>query len=380
MSFWISIALIVIVVFVLLYVMTRQMSARVTTRLQAAEALYQSQIAEIDAEAATGRLTEAAATRLKTELSRSFAREEKIGETSFTTGPTRPLAITLALGLLGAVGFYAYTGAPGLIDLPFDTRQEMLRPSQARAYEILEKDGALAPLPEIDPQYATLIDELRTVLETRPDEPEGNRLLASTMYNLGHFQEAAKAQAKYIEIIGDDATAEDYALLGEAQILAVNGYVSPEAEAAIRKALQLDKNNLPATFYAGLTMRQEEDFESARQIWEGMLPQVEAPEWRAEIERQLAALPSLKGPSETDIANAADMSQGDQQAMIENMVSNLSERLASEGGTPEEWAQLLRALTVLNRTEARDAILQEARTTFAGNDAALSVINQAVGE
>jgi cytochrome c-type biogenesis protein CcmH len=77
------------------------------------------------------------------------------------------------------------------------------------------------------------------------------------------------------------------------------------------------------------------------------------------------------------MAAAQDMSEEDRAAMIGGMVSSLSERLANEGGPPEEWAQLIRALGVLGETERAAAIWGEAQEVFAASDAAISTIRSA---
>ena len=63
--------------------------------------------------------------------------------------------------------------------------------------------------------------------------------------------------------------------------------------------------------------------------------------------------------------------------MIEGMVSSLSERLATEGGSAQEWAQLITALAVLGRTGDAGDIWAEAQEIFAEAPAALDLINQA---
>ncbi|MEZ5798434.1 MAG: hypothetical protein R3D63_13725 [Paracoccaceae bacterium] len=74
------------------------------------------------------------------------------------------------------------------------------------------------------------------------------------------------------------------------------------------------------------------------------------------------------------MAAAADMSAEDRQAMIEGMVGQLQERLASEGGSAEEWAKLINALGVLGRKDEAQAIYDEAKGRFAGRDGDLSAL------
>jgi cytochrome c-type biogenesis protein CcmH len=59
------------------------------------------------------------------------------------------------------------------------------------------------------------------------------------------------------------------------------------------------------------------------------------------------------------------------------MVSGLGERLAAEGGPPEDWAQLIRSLGVLGRRDEAARILAEARDAHAGDAAALASIEAA---
>jgi cytochrome c-type biogenesis protein CcmH len=73
---------------------------------------------------------------------------------------------------------------------------------------------------------------------------------------------------------------------------------------------------------------------------------------------------------------AQDMSEEERAAMIESMVDGLLARLANDGGTAQDWAQLLRALSVLDRRDQAQAILQEARTVFASRADDLALINQ----
>jgi cytochrome c-type biogenesis protein CcmH len=62
------------------------------------------------------------------------------------------------------------------------------------------------------------------------------------------------------------------------------------------------------------------------------------------------------------------------------MVDGLSERLATQGGTAAEWAQLIGALGVLGETERAQAIFDEALSTFAGDEAALERIRAAAAQ
>jgi cytochrome c-type biogenesis protein CcmH len=80
------------------------------------------------------------------------------------------------------------------------------------------------------------------------------------------------------------------------------------------------------------------------------------------------------------VAAAAEMSPEDRQAMIEGMVDQLSERLASEGGDVEDWDRLIRSLAVLERLPEAQTIYDEAKVRFEGRPAELSFLRMAAVE
>ena len=66
--------------------------------------------------------------------------------------------------------------------------------------------------------------------------------------------------------------------------------------------------------------------------------------------------------------------------MIEGMVARLESRLATEGGTTEEWARLIRAYGVLGRPEDAGRIWADAEETFADAPEALATLRAAARE
>ncbi|MDO5611621.1 MAG: c-type cytochrome biogenesis protein CcmI [Paracoccus sp. (in: a-proteobacteria)] len=83
------------------------------------------------------------------------------------------------------------------------------------------------------------------------------------------------------------------------------------------------------------------------------------------------------GPTAEDIQAAGDMTPEQRQQMVLDMVRRLESRLATQGGTADEWARLISALMVVgNEAHARD-ILAEARQRFADHPESLAVIDAA---
>jgi hypothetical protein len=87
--------------------------------------------------------------------------------------------------------------------------------------------------------------------------------------------------------------------------------------------------------------------------------------------------PSIPGPTREQMEAAADMTPEERQDMIRGMVSGLMDRLANEGGPPEDWARLIGALGVLGDTDRARAISDEALQVFAGDTGALAMIRDA---
>ena len=208
---------------------------------------------------------------------------------------------------------------------------------------------------------------------------------------LERWPEARVAEERVVAILGDKATATDLVDLAEIRILAAGGYVSPEAEAALGRALTLDPQDPAGRYYSALTLLQGGRPDLAYRIWSGLIEEgpADAP-WmaaaragRAEAAR-LAGLPppepapAAAGPSGAEVEAAGQMPPAERQAMIEGMVGQLSDRLATQGGPPADWAKLIRSLVVLGRRDQAAAILAEARNKHAGDAAALAEIEAAV--
>ncbi|MBV7379208.1 c-type cytochrome biogenesis protein CcmI [Maritimibacter dapengensis] len=100
---------------------------------------------------------------------------------------------------------------------------------------------------------------------------------------------------------------------------------------------------------------------------------------QAAVEAGLAdgEAPALPGPSADDIENAAGMSAEDRGQMVTDMVERLASRIEAEGGSPEEWAQLIRVLTVQGETTRAADAWRDAQAAYADDEAALATIRAA---
>lgn len=364
--------------------------------------VYRDQLREVDRDLARGVIGPGDAERIRSEVGRRvLAADLQLQQAATGSGQPRGATLLLACAVTlsvigGTMGLYQVLGSPGMRDLALSDRiaqsdrMRAERPSQAQAEARLPASPSLQ---QPAPEFAALMDKLRKTVAERPDDLQGYTLLARNEASLGNLTAAHTAQAQVIRIKGDAVTAGDHLTLADLMINAARGYVSPEAEAALREALALDPTNKVARFYAGLMMLQNDRPDTAFRMWSSLLEegpatapwiapirsQIEEIAWRAGVKYTLpAAVPStaLPGPSASDMADAAQMNPEDRQTMIRDMVSNLSQRLATEGGTPEEWARLISAYGVLGETDRAAAIWREAQETFSTRPEALAIVRQ----
>ncbi len=96
---------------------------------------------------------------------------------------------------------------------------------------------------------------------------------------------------------------------------------------------------------------------------------------RAPMMRQSMGRPSMPGPSAADVRRAGQMSAGDRQSMINNMVSRLAGRLNEQGGDVNSWMRLVRAYNVLGKkAEARKAV-QSGKKNLRKNKSAIAQLD-----
>ena len=367
--------------------------------------VYRDQLGEIDRDETRGLIAADEAERLRAEISRRIlAADAQLRAGGTAAGQPRLagrgaalVAMTLVTG--GGLALYAAIGAPGYRDMPLSTR---IAASQQAAADRLTQAEAEARFgrPEAAPPAGTseeqlaLVERLREVVASRPEDQRGLRFLVRSEAALGRMEAAREAQEKLIDLRGKSATATDYATLAELMIEAAGGYVSRDAEEALRAALERDPRAPTARFYFGLYFLQLDRPDRAFPIWRDLLEESrpDAP-WAPAIRARIGEIasragvryeppaaqdsPLPPGPSAADMDAAADMTPEDRAEMIRGMVSRLSDRLATEGGPPQDWARLITAYGVLGETEKARAIWREARETFGGDAEALASLRTA---
>lgn len=357
-------------------------------------AIYKAQLAELDRDIARGLLSEDEAEQARTEVARRLLAASKVDVATGKSGVSRGLAGGLAMATLAiAFGTYWTIGAPGYPDVPLAERiaqgddMRANRPSQAA----LEAAAPETPALDVPQDYLDAVAELRNVAPARPDDLQAWELLARHEAELRNFAAAKTAQERVVAIKGADSDLEDQRLLLDLMVTAANGIVSPEAEALARQILEADGENPAARFYLGALFDQTDRPDIAVRFWRDMAENgdpatfhvarardlIENAAFRAGLEY---TLPEVRGPSAADIAAAQDLTPEEQAQMISGMVSALSDRLATEGGTSRDWARLITALAVLGDETGAREVWVEAQEVFGTSERDLTIITEAATE
>jgi len=356
--------------------------------------VYRDQLAEVERDHARGVIDSADAERLSTEISRRILSADKAmrSEQVDARSPTAlRYGAIVGLGAVligGSLFLYRDLGAPGYGDLALADRIEAARIARAERPNQATAEATL-PAAGIDPNapaaYIELIEKLREAVEKRPDDLQGATLLATHEMRLGNAAAAHVAQAEVIRLKGDAVSAQDYETYADMLVIAAGGYVSPQAERALAVALRLDPESGVARYYSGLMMLQVGRPDVAFRAWAKLLQdspddagwvppireQIEELAFRAGVKYELPPLrdASLSGPSAEDIQNAGELSEEDRAEMIRG--------LATQGGSPEEWARLISAHGVLGNADQAALIWQNAKDVFGDRPDALAVVRRA---
>ncbi len=305
---------------------------------EALVAIFRRQLADVDAEAAQGRLGPDEAGAARAELTRRLLaavdrREESVSAAGRPAeGAWRFGAAIGIAGLLpaAALAVYGAVGAPGAIDRT-----------------------TTAASPHSPAEIAAAADQLKARLEREPGHADGWALLGRTFASLGRFAEARDAYRRAILLAPEQQGL--HAELGEALVLEADGVVTAAAAAEFAKAADDPRSR----FYQAEAALQRGDKAAAEQGLRALLADApaDAP-WRKGVAERLAEIApdrpqaaASPGPGAGDIAAARSMSPDERQAMIRGMVERLAARLEANPGDKEGWTRLAHAYDVLGEPE-----------------------------
>jgi cytochrome c-type biogenesis protein CcmH len=216
----------------------------------------------------------------------------------------------------------------------------------------------------------------------------------------GNAAEAAAAYRKAAAI--EPGNAENWSSLGEA-LQTASATPVPEAAAAFRKAIELDPRDPRARYFLAVHKDLAGDHKGAVDDWLALL--ADAPPgapWEADLRRTIeqsaaknridlagrlpapgstgTATAGIPGPSPEQLAAAASLPPGQQDAMVQQMVARLEARLKSNPKDAEGWVRLMRSRMVLGQAEAAQAALRSGLAAFGGDSATQGRIRNAAAE
>lgn len=332
-------------------------------------AVYKDQLEEIDRDLDRGSIEKTEAEAARTEISRRIlnasARHDEEAKAGRTTTNRWSIAAVVVVIPTLALGLYANFGRPDLPDMPLSARLST---------------------PQDHQDLAVLVARVEKHLNENPDDGKGWEVVAPVYLRMNELDKAIVAFRNTARLLGP--TEPRLSNLGEAVVVANQGTVTAEAQAAFREASKLDPRAAKPRFFLALGLGQQGRDSEAIEAWTALLADAEGTEaWvsaaRSELQR-LKAEPAVAttpgGPSQEEIKAANEMSPEDRQAMIVSMVDGLDERLKSEGGPVEQWLRLINAQMVLNRKDAAQEAVDRALSAFSEDASATAQIVSAARE
>lgn len=380
MTLWIMLTLMVALAVVGIAIpLVRRYEAR-AEGTAATLAVLKDQLAEVDAQAAAGAVSETEAEALRTELRRRLLAEARDAEPAARPFGAQGLG-RFAFGMaaivaLAATGLYAMMGRPDL---------NAATPAAAPPAAGTETAGN-----DVD----GLIRGLEARMAQDPSDPEGWRMLGWSYFQTGRFADSANAYARAVQLTPQ---APGYqSAYGEALVQAAQGTVTPAAQAAFEAAKQLDPTDARARYFLAVLKDQRGNRAEAISDWIGLLNEAPAdapwaPDLRAFVERiakedgidlagrlkpapaarepsvldaSLAAPAAAPGPTQDQVKAAMAMPEGDRQAMVRGMVDGLAARLEASPRDSAGWIRLMRARMVLGEPQAAQAALRKGLAAF----------------
>lgn len=267
---------------------------------------------KLDAEQALAARGELAREMLRSQSESPAKAEKELGRTPLLVGLLAVAALTF--------GLYAILGQPHLPSQPLAERPELV----AQGMDL-----------------GDAISRIEARLVEAPEDLRGWQVIAPAYVETGRFADAANAYRQVIAL--SEATPDLQSDLAEALLFEADGAGSDEAMSLLRAAANADPAHIRSRLYLAAELMRAGDFTEAAAFWQQAIDLAQGDEpW----------LPAATQGLAVALNDGVDASAQQQVEMIQGMVGGLSERLYAEGGTIEEWTQLVRSYLVLDDRES----------------------------
>ena len=212
-------------------------------------AIYRDQVRELDADLAAGKLAQADHERARTELESRMLEDVEATEDAVPRRGGRGVAVLVGVAVPAcALAVYVLIGSPNAVD------------SRADAHALSAG------------QIEDMVGRLAARLRENPEDADGWKMLGRSYTVLGRFPEAVDAYSKAaVRAPRDAQLLADFA---DALAMTRGEKLQGEPEQLIRRALEIDPENLKALALAGTVAFDRKDYKAAADTWQRMLPLV----------------------------------------------------------------------------------------------------------
>lgn len=251
---------------------------------------------------------------------------------------------------------------------------------------------ASAPMAQQAADPEGVIRGLQDRVGANPNDAEGWQMLGWAYFESGRHADAVRAYRHATKLVPGNATF--WSSLGEAAVMASEHDPMPrEAADAFDKAITLDAKDPRARYFLAVRKDLAKDHEGAIRDWLALLADTPpgAP-WEADLRRTIeqvgkingidvagrlaavqptaphppmggmsVAAAAIPGPSREQMQAAAELPKGQQDAMVEGMVSGLEAKLKANPANADGWIMLMRSRMTLGETGKAAAAYQAAR-------------------
>lgn len=383
MIFWLVIAAMTVAALALVLTPLVLRHRRAPRRVEFHMAIYRDQLDELENDRARGLVgkDQSEAARLEIQRRMLAAAKRDGGDTADTDAteqvatPGSAVRRWLVMASVGAavpalaVALYLALGSPGTPGQPFSG--------------VAQQGGGASGQDMAGQTVEAAIANLAQRLEQNPNDLQGWLLLGRSLISLNRYAEAAQAFATAVRLSNGDP--DIIGSMAEALVFAAEGIVTADALTAFETVLGVNPDDPAAQYYIGISLTQQGRPGEALDMWRKLAAETPADAlWRGDLVTwmrraaketgiELGSIPSAPasarqpGPSQDDVAAAADMSPEERTDMIRSMVAQLAARLVEEPDDLEGWERLASSYRVLGENAKAAAAEQRATELEAGN-------------